>query len=113
METFLFNFSLFSLIFLFNCTDAPKNINATVSSLDVNEGQDLTFSCFARGRPKPTFEWFHNGLQLSTQAEWVTRSITYSQAGSYSCTAQNIHGKANSLPMQVNVFCKSVNVESL
>lgn len=81
-----------------------------VSSSDVSEGQALTFSCSARGRPYPTFQWFHNGLSVSTQAQWTIPSITYSKAGNFSCTALNKHGTAKSLPRQINVFGKSIDI---
>lgn len=93
---------------LFNFIDAPKNTIATVTSMDVNEGQMLSFSCSARGRPYPSFQWFHNGRLVSTMAQWTIRSIKYSQAGSYNCTAQNTHGKEKSQPLQINVYCKSI-----
>lgn len=92
----------------FNSTDAPKNVIATVTPLNVNEGQTLTFSCSARGRPDPTFQWFHNGVPLSTQAQWKIPSVVYSQAGNFSCMAENAHGDAKSPPSQIRVFCKSV-----
>lgn len=92
----------------FNFTDVPKDIIATVTPLDVIEGQKLTLSCSAKGRPYPTFQWFHNGLQVSNQAQWTIQSVTYSQAGTYSCVAQNAHGFAESPPSQINVSCKSL-----
>lgn len=94
---------------LFNFTDAPKNVYAGVVPFrKVIKGQNLTFSCSARGRPYPTFQWFHNGLLVSLQAQWTIRSIIYSQAGNYYCTAQNKHGKEESQSLQINVSCKSV-----
>lgn len=75
---------------------------------DVNEGQILTLSCSARGRPQPTFKWFHNELLVSTQAQWTIPSIIYSNAGNYTCTAQNTHGEAKSPPWQINVLSKSI-----
>lgn len=92
----------------FNFTDAPKDINATVTPLDVIEGQKLTLSCSAKGRPSPTFQWSHNGFQVSTQAQWTIPSVKYSQAGTYSCVAWNAHGLAQSPPSQIKVSCKSL-----
>lgn len=97
-----------NIFLLFNCTDAPRNVVATVTSLNVSEGQTLTFSCSARGRPYPTFKWFHNGLQISTLANWTIPYIKYSQAGTYCCRAQNTHGTEKSPTSQINVFCKSI-----
>ena len=98
--------TLANIYLLFNCTDAPKNVIAEVTASDINENQMLTFSCSARGRPYPNFQWFHNGLLVSTQAQWTIPSITYSQGGNYSCTAHNTYGKAKSPYRHINVFCK-------
>lgn len=92
----------------FNFTDAPKDIIARVTPSDVIEGRTLTLSCSAKGRPYPTFKWYHNGSQVSTQAQRTIQSVMSSHAGNYSCVAQNAHGLSESPPSQINVLCKSL-----
>lgn len=92
----------------FYWTDEPKNIFAEVTPSPVQEGQRVTFSCSARGQPKPTFTWFKNGQQVSQPAQWNIASVADSQNGTYYCEAHNSHGKLSSSLINLIVQCKSI-----
>ncbi|KAM9353531.1 B-cell receptor CD22 [Symphorus nematophorus] len=52
-----------------NVEYAPENTSAEKNHGDIKEGDSVTFTCSAKGRPLPTFTWFKND---QTQASGMT-----------------------------------------
>ncbi|EDO49557.1 predicted protein, partial [Nematostella vectensis] len=74
--------------------------------VEVTEGQTATFECTVKGYPRPSIEWFKNGLPLkeneriASTYEGALSSLTINQCtiddeGNYKCVARNSFGKAS------------------
>ncbi|XP_041797521.1 B-cell receptor CD22 isoform X2 [Chelmon rostratus] len=83
--------------------DPPQGTLAKVSSTNIKEGDRVTLTCFAKGRPAPTFTWFRNKQKMSSEAEWKIPSIQGSESGQYYCEANNTHGKVGSNTVIIDV----------
>uniref|UniRef100_UPI0037E8DD0E B-cell receptor CD22 n=1 Tax=Semicossyphus pulcher TaxID=241346 RepID=UPI0037E8DD0E len=96
-------------------TYAPKNTKATLTSVDsqrITEGQSVTLTCSAKGRPDPTFTWFKNKEKIE-EAELKFTSITAAENGTYYCVAVNMHGTSESDPVFINVtYAPEVEVKT-
>ncbi|CAK6964279.1 B-cell receptor CD22 [Scomber scombrus] len=96
---------------------APKDTSAMVSPKSITEGQTVTFTCSAKGRPDPTYTWFKKARAQVQQMEmgkdiWEISSITASQSGEYYCEAQNEHGETRSNPVLIDVtYAPNVMIE--
>uniref|UniRef100_A0A670Y3S8 Ig-like domain-containing protein n=1 Tax=Pseudonaja textilis TaxID=8673 RepID=A0A670Y3S8_PSETE len=55
-------------------------------------GTPHVFTCFARGNPEPTVECTKDGMAYSPG---ILQNVTKEYAGSYLCTATNIHGSTS------------------
>ncbi|XP_037642070.1 B-cell receptor CD22 isoform X2 [Sebastes umbrosus] len=88
-----------------NVEYSPKEVLAEKSPGNVVEGQSVTLTCSAKGRPVPTFTWFKNNQKevKATEAVWEITSIEESQNGEYHCEAQNKRGTIKSKPVSINV----------
>lgn len=73
-----------------------------------------TFDCVAAGDPKPHISWSFNGekilisdrISLKHNGSIVIEKVENSDAGTYSCEAENIHGKiSSSVSLQVLGQC--------
>ena len=106
----------------------PPAILTPPANVRVNEGGTVSFTCVARGNPRPTFTWMRNTTTLSSQitttpvtnlagvnqrgslAVTSTLNIPSSQfngdQGTYTCTASNTHGNAPASPATLKVFGK-------
>lgn len=88
-------------------TDAPQDTLAKISSDTIKEGESVTLTCSAKGRPQPSFTWFDTmNNQKSSGAEWNIPSIMDSQSGEYYCEAHNKYGPKKSTPVSINVTCE-------
>ncbi|XP_043972312.1 B-cell receptor CD22 isoform X2 [Gambusia affinis] len=89
---------------------SPNEVLANTSDKPVKEGDTVTLTCSANGRPNVTFSWFKNesvclkkGKQIQEDQLHFT-SIKESDSGSYFCQAQNNHGTKQSNKLQINVL---------
>ncbi|KAM3925287.1 limbic system-associated membrane protein-like isoform 2-T3 [Leptodactylus fuscus] len=75
----------------------PKMSNIKVEpSMEVLEGDNITLSCEAKGSPPPTLSWVTPSLEVQRSPDNRTLKIWRLQKkhiGTYSCSAQNKHGK--------------------
>lgn len=55
-------------------SDAPAFISQPRSQ-NVNEGQNVLFSCEVSGEPSPEIEWFKNNLPVSLSYEYILKEI--------------------------------------
>uniref|UniRef100_A0A3B3TYW5 Ig-like domain-containing protein n=1 Tax=Poecilia latipinna TaxID=48699 RepID=A0A3B3TYW5_9TELE len=88
-----------------NVTYSPNNVVAKTSHQVVKEGDYVTLTCSANGRPDVTFSWFKNGKQIQ-EGRLNFTSIKESASGSYFCKAQNKHGTNQSNTLQITVLCE-------
>ncbi|XP_022121552.2 peroxidasin [Pieris rapae] len=66
--------------------------------------QFVTFDCVAKGNPNPHISWTFNGerillsdrVSLKHNGSMVIEKIQNSDAGTYTCEAENVHGKISS-----------------
>ncbi|XP_014842332.1 PREDICTED: B-cell receptor CD22-like isoform X2 [Poecilia mexicana] len=82
---------------------SPNNVVAKISHQVVKEGDYVTLTCSAKGRPDVTFSWFKNGKQIQ-EGQLNFTSIKESASGSYFCKAQNKHGTNQSNTLQITVL---------
>jgi hypothetical protein len=73
-------------------------ITAQPASLDVNLGQNATFSVGVSGTAPFTYQWYFNGTALggATAAFYTVDDAQQSQAGSYSVSVENSNGAVTS-----------------
>uniref|UniRef100_A0A8C4WY24 receptor protein-tyrosine kinase n=3 Tax=Eptatretus burgeri TaxID=7764 RepID=A0A8C4WY24_EPTBU len=80
---------------------APHNL--TIESLLVPARKKVVLRCPAKGNPRPTIIWFHNGIKLKSQhrghsqiliRHWklVIKIVVPSDAGNYTCMVSNQFG---------------------
>ena len=55
-------------------SDAPSFITQPRSQ-NINEGQNVLFSCEVSGEPSPEIEWFKNNLPVSLHFEYILEKI--------------------------------------
>lgn len=99
--------------FQFVDTDPPKETSLKTDTKSIREGQSVTLTCSAKGRPNPTYTWFKNKEMQSPQAGdnshmWIMTSIEDSQSGEYHCEAKNKYGETKSNPVIVDVTCEYI-----
>ncbi|XP_008429444.1 B-cell receptor CD22 [Poecilia reticulata] len=82
---------------------SPNNVVAKISHEEVKEGDYVTLTCSANGRPNVTFSWFKNGKHIQ-ESQLNFTSIKESASGSYFCQAQNGHGTNQSNTLQITVL---------
>ncbi|KAA0701804.1 Titin [Triplophysa tibetana] len=90
----------------------PKTAEATLSPVDVKEGDSVTLSCTSRGRPNVTMSWFINGTKKTQEAVWTLYDVRPEDSGKYFCEAENKHGtvQSNIIPINVKYGPKNVSV---
>ncbi|XP_028846560.1 myosin light chain kinase, smooth muscle isoform X1 [Denticeps clupeoides] len=80
----------------------PPLFRSVIKGCTVTEEQDFTLQCSVEGRPTPTVTWMlddkpclHSLAEFERgQAQLTVRRAVASDAGSYSCIAENEHGRA-------------------
>nr|XP_039266508.1 muscle M-line assembly protein unc-89-like [Styela clava] len=87
--------------------EAPSFLTKLPESVEVDEGQEVTFGCQVKGHPQPRVTWTRNGRSLSvlnseTSYEEGKASVRIRKAGSsdggkYVCTARNLSGESESV----------------
>lgn len=87
---------------------------AKLSSTETREGSSATFTCTAKGNPKPTIEWTVSGTRVSKRTERFKligenaleiSSLQASDSGEVKCVAKNFIGSAESIAM-LGVICE-------
>ncbi|XP_056612039.1 B-cell receptor CD22 [Triplophysa dalaica] len=81
----------------------PKTAEATVSHVNIKEGDSVTLSCTSRGRPNVNMSWFKNRTKQTQQAVWILYDVKPENSGEYFCEAENKHGKVKSNRISINV----------
>ncbi|MBN3322375.1 CNTN1 protein, partial [Atractosteus spatula] len=66
-----------------------EHINDTEKDI----GSELTWSCMAKGKPKPSIRWQKNGYAYSSGINLKFSRLTLEDAGMYQCIAENEHGQ--------------------
>ncbi|KAK3090062.1 hypothetical protein FSP39_008890 [Pinctada imbricata] len=82
-----------------NNPEQPQ-LTRTPQDVIVSSGDTATFTCIARGFPRPTITWQHNGVTLLPSSRVVIdprgqlqiRNVDVSQQGTYVCRATNDAG---------------------
>lgn len=86
-------------------SDAPAFISQPRSQ-NVNEGQNVLFSCEISGEPSPDIEWFKNNLPISVSSNVSVsrsrnvytleiRNASVSDSGKYTIKAKNFRGQCS------------------
>ena len=74
----------------------------------VRENATLQLTCEATGQPRPTITWSKDGVRQKSDGDrFEISSIKRSQAGTYTCTADNQVKDAKTASARVTVECKS------
>ncbi|KAM9269243.1 LOW QUALITY PROTEIN: V-set and immunoglobulin domain-containing protein 10-like 2 [Morus bassanus] len=55
------------------------------------EREEVVLSCLAPSNPPSRYVWLHNGSQVHTGQTYVIVAIARTQAGTYTCLAENTH----------------------
>uniref|UniRef100_A0A8B9G605 Hepatic and glial cell adhesion molecule n=1 Tax=Amazona collaria TaxID=241587 RepID=A0A8B9G605_9PSIT len=55
------------------------------------EHEDVVLSCQAPSNPPSRYFWLHNGSQVHVGQTYILAAITRTQAGTYTCLAENTH----------------------
>lgn len=96
--------------------------NTTSSPVIVNEYDNVTMECQARGRPKPYIAWFRRNsnennqttlqsqiLANDTDGQLRLLNISRYQMGHYECRASNgVNGHVVSKDIELRVLCKYI-----
>ena len=86
------------VIFFSNPYPVPLMFVSIPTSIAVEENQNVTFTCLARGLPLPNIKWFKVGRSLpieaviTEQGYFHPREVIPKDSGNYSCTASNLAG---------------------
>ncbi|KZY36978.1 hypothetical protein A3740_09090 [Oleiphilus sp. HI0068] len=91
---------------------AAPSINSHPVSLTVSEGSSASFSVNAGGGGFLTYQWRHNGTDISGAYSNTLslNSVELSDAGSYDVTVSNTQGSATSFSANLSVLSISVPV---
>lgn len=87
---------------------SPPNITSQSGDKVALNGTEVTLFVVATGSPTPTYQWYRNSVLISgaTSSTYVFFP-TFSDAGSYTCTATNAVGSDISDPIEVAVVSNS------
>ncbi|XP_056110019.1 B-cell receptor CD22-like [Rhinichthys klamathensis goyatoka] len=86
---------------------SPKETRITIDpSASVSVNTSVTLTCKSKGSPsrEMNYTWYKRGQEMAiAQGKQITFNGTQNNAGWYSCTAQNEHGKQSSAEIQLTV----------
>ena len=84
--------------------DGSVSVNPSV--LLANQTDNVTFTCGAMGGPGNTFQWSHNGQDLSgeTTSTLTLTNISASDDGNYTCTVSNSAGSGSDVAMLIGMY---------
>lgn len=84
----------------------PPVIATAPQNTTIREGDPLTLSVVASGKPEPTFQWLKNGVPMAgaTLAKLSWPAINRADAGTYTVVCTNEKGAVTSAPAVVNVL---------
>jgi len=93
-------------------TNLFPSITANPTSINLMEGDSVTFGITASGKPTPTYQWYrkYNGVTNKvTVASATTDTLTlttatYADTGEYFCVASNLLGGIPSTPARLTVL---------
>ena len=83
----------------------PSSITQITQDQNVTEGDNLTLTCNASGRPQPKVSWIKPRGQRQYGHMLEFTNINRSQAGEYKCEASNECGNATETAT-IDVQCK-------
>ncbi|WKY09394.1 hypothetical protein Q1695_002059 [Nippostrongylus brasiliensis] len=88
-------------------TKAPRFRMPLANPREIPEGAELVLTCVVTGVPEPTIVWLKGGHRVSTAAceirtyegicTLTIASASLTDAGSYTCLAENVHGSTESV----------------
>lgn len=92
-----FNGNQDSFVLNWNQPTAPL-FTIQPKSQSIYQGNNVTFSAMAIGRPDPTFQWQFNGSSISgaTSASYTINPVSTNNAGNYTVVASNSSGSVTS-----------------
>ena len=72
----------------------------------LNQTDNVTFTCVAMGGPGNSFQWSHNGQDLSgeTTSTLTLTNISTSDDGNYTCTVSNSAGSGSDVAMLIGMY---------
>jgi len=96
--------------------------NATSSPIIINEYDNVTIECQARGRPTPYITWFRRNKDENNQTKLENQilsnhtngqlhliNVSRYQTGHYECRASNgVNGHVVSKDIELRVLCKYI-----
>ena len=80
--------------------------------LFVNQTDNVTLTCGAMGGPDNSFQWSHNGQDLSgeTTSTLTLTNISASNNGNYTCTVSNSAGSGSDVAMLIGTYYIKCNI---
>lgn len=97
------------MIFFSDPYPVPPLFVSTPTSIAVEENQNVTFACLARGLPLPNITWSKIGGSLpvkavvTEQGSLLLLEVLPEDSGNYSCTASNLAGEITSPAVELVV----------
>ena len=103
----------FPVFFIPVSPDGSVSVNPSV--LLINQTDNVTFTCGAMGGPGNSFQWSHNGQDLSgeTTSTLTLTNISASDDGNYTCTVSNSAGSGSDVAMLIGMHSFYIGTMSM